>query len=257
MIVLPVSGIVLSVREPTGEDELFLVETALAPLPAFLELARRTGRAAAGDPLDWTSLSATDIHAAALMIRRSWLGDAIRTDIACPDPDCRERIDVSFGIESYIEHHRPRRPRGVTQGPGEGWFELAGAAVRFSIPTAADLLEAASASRPADMLSARCVDAAEISPALARRLDRALTALAPSFDDLLGGSCPACKHEVTMRFDPLAYTLAELRTAFSGIYLETHALATAYGWPEQEILALPRSRRRRYVSIIADERSLL
>lgn len=257
MIVLPVSGVVLSVREPAGEDELFLVETALAPLPAFLELARRVGRTTAGDPLDWTSLSATDIEAAALVIRRSWLGDAIRTDTTCPDPGCRERIDVSFGIESYIEHHRPRRPRGVTKAPGEGWFELAGATVRFSIPTVADLLEAASASSPADKLSARCVDGAEISPALARRLDRALAALAPAFDDLLGGRCPECGHEVTMRFDPLAYTLAELRAAFSGIYLETHALATAYGWPEQQILALPRSRRRRYVSIIAEERSVL
>ena len=43
-----------------------------------------------------------------------------------------------------------------------------------------------------------------------------------------------------MRFDPLAYTLAELRNAFSGIHLETHALAAAYGWPEEAILALPR-----------------
>ncbi len=254
---LPVSGVVLSVREPAGEDELFLVETTLAPLPAFLELARRIGRTAAGDPLDWTSLSATDIDAAALVIRRSWLGDAIRTDTTCPDPDCGERIDVSFGIEDYIEHHRPRRPRGVTKGPGEGWFTLTGAAVRFTVPTVADLLEATSADGSAEWLSAHCVDAAEISSALARRLDRALAALAPSLDDLLGGSCPACGHEVTMRFDPLGYTLTELRTAFSGIYLETHALAAAYGWLEQEILALPRSRRRRYASIIADERALL
>jgi hypothetical protein len=253
VIRLPVSGLVLSVREPTGEDELFLVETALAPLLAFLELVRRVASTAAGDPVEWTSLSATDIDAAALVIRRSWLGDAIRTDTTCPDRDCGERIDVSFGIEGYLEHHRPRRPRGVTEGPAEGGFVLAGAPVRFSIPTVADLLDAASA----DRLAARCVDAAEISPALARRLDRALTALAPSLDDLLGGSCPACGHEVTMRFDPLAYTLAELRAAFAGVYLETHALAAAYGWPEQEILALPRSRRRRYASIIADERSLL
>ena len=57
-----------------------------------------------------------------------------------------------------------------------------------------------------------------------------------------------------MRFDPLVYTLTELRNAFSGIHLETHALATAYGWPEEAILALPRGRRRRYASIIADER---
>ena len=251
---LPVSGVVLAVREPTGEDELFVAETALAPVPALVELARRVGTTVAGGPLDWTSLPATDLDAAALVIRRSWIGDAIRTDAMCPGPGCRERIDVSFGIGDYIEHHRPRRPRGVTEAPDGGWFTLTGATVRFRIPTVADLLAAASGDRPAEALSGRCVDAPEISRALARRLDRALSTLAPSFADLLGGSCPACGREVTMRFDPLAYTLTELRNAFSGIHLETHALASVYGWPEEAILALPRGRRRRYASIIAEER---
>jgi hypothetical protein len=57
-----------------------------------------------------------------------------------------------------------------------------------------------------------------------------------------------------MRFDPVVYTLTELRQAFSSIHLEAHALAAVYGWPETAILALPRSRRRRYASMIADER---
>jgi hypothetical protein len=251
---LPVSGLALAVREPTGEDELYLVETTLAPLPALLELARRVTSTTAGGPLDWARLPATDLDAAALVIRRSWIGEVIRTDASCPGPGCGERIDVSFGIEDYLQHHRPRRPRGLTEAPGEGWFTLAGETVRFRLPTVADLLATATGDRPAEALSGRCVDAPEISRALARRLDRALSALAPSLDDLLGGRCPACGHEVTMRFDPLVYTLAELRNAFSGIYLETHALATAYGWPEETILALPRGRRRRYASFIADER---
>ena len=251
---LPVSGVALAVREPTGEDELYVVETALAPLLALLELLRRVASTATGGPLDWGSFPAADLDAAALVIRRSWIGDAIRTDATCPGPGCRERIDVSFDIADYIEHHRPRRPRGVTEAPGGGWFTLAGEAVRFRIPTVADLLAAASGDRPGEMLSGRCVEAPELSRPLARRLDRALNPLAPSLDDLLGGRCPACGHEVTMRFDPLAYTLTELRNAFSGIHLETHALASAYGWPEDAILALPRSRRRRYASIIADER---
>ena len=110
---LPVSGVALAVREPTGEDELYVVETALAPLPAFLELARRVASTVTGGSLDWTSLPATDLDAAALVIRRSWIGDAIRTDARCPGPGCRERIDVSFGIGDYLQHHRPRRPRGV------------------------------------------------------------------------------------------------------------------------------------------------
>jgi hypothetical protein len=251
---LPVSGVALAVREPTGEDELYVVETALAPLPAVLELARRVGSTVTGGPLDWASLPATDLDAAALAMRRSWVGEVIRTDAMCPRPGCQERMDVSFGIGDYIEHHRPLRPRGVTEAADEGWFTLAGATARFRIPTVADLLAATSGDKPAETLSGRCVDAPEISRALARRLDRALSALAPSLDDILGGSCPACGHEMTMRFDPLAYTLTELRNAFSGIHLETHALASAYGWPEEAILALPRSRRRRYASIIADER---
>jgi hypothetical protein len=249
---LPVSRAVLSVREPTGADEVFVVETVLAPMQAFLELARRVVSTIAGDPLDWASLPVTDLDAAALMIRQSWIGDTIRTDALCPVEGCRERIDVSFGVGAYIEHHRPQQPRGVTAAAEDGWFTLIRAPVRFRIPTVADLLAAAPGGRPAEILSDRCVDAPEISRGLARRLDRALAALAPRLDDLLGGTCPACGHAVNMRFDPLGYALTELQDVFSGVYLETHALAATYGWPEDAILALPRSRRRRYASAIGE-----
>ena len=251
---LPVSGVALAMREPTGEDEIFVLETTLAPRPAFVELARRVACTSAGRPVDWAGLPATDLDAAALMIRWSWIGGVIRTDASCPDPGCGDRIDVSFGIKDYLEHHRPRRPRSVAGMAGTDWFTLTGATVRFRIPTVADLLAAAACDQPAEELASRCVDAPELSPALSRRLDRALSALAPNLDDLLGGSCPACGHQVTMRFDPLGYTLGELRQAFAGIHLEIHALAAAYGWAEDVILALPRSRRRRYASMVADER---
>ncbi|MGO9298588.1 MAG: hypothetical protein ACLP52_32720 [Streptosporangiaceae bacterium] len=256
MTLLPVSGLALAVREPTGDDELYVVENSLAPVPAVAGLARRVAVTVTGRAVDWDSLPATDLHAAALVIRGCWLGPIIRTDYLCPDPGCRERADVSFSISDYLRHHRPRRARGVTQAAGPGWFTLAGATVRFRLPTVADLMAAVSGEHAADELSSRCVDAPELPAALARRLDRALSALAPSLDDLLGGSCPACGTDVTLRFDPLPYTLAELRNAFSGIYLETHALAAAYGWPEEAILALPRERRRRYASIIAAERAV-
>ncbi len=55
---LPVSGTALTVREPTGEDEIYLVETALAPSAAFLGLAERVATTAAGDPVDWPGLPA-------------------------------------------------------------------------------------------------------------------------------------------------------------------------------------------------------
>jgi hypothetical protein len=247
---LPVSGTPLTVREPTGLDEVFLVETALPPLAAFLELAGRV----AGTGVDWAGLPAPDIGAAALGIRRAWFGELIRSEAWCPDPGCRERIDVSFGVGDYLRHHRPHRPRGVVKLPGEDWYSLAHATVRFRVPAVADLLAAMSDPEPAEALSSRCIDAVEIPRALARRLDRALSALAPNLDDVLGGECPGCGQQVAVRFDPLGYTLAEARNAFSSVFLETHALASAYGWPEEGILALPRSRRRRYASVIASER---
>ena len=75
---LAVSGVGLVVLEPTGEDELFVLETPLAPLPAMVELGRRVTCTEHGTPVDWSTLPAADVGAAALLIRRSWLGDAIR-----------------------------------------------------------------------------------------------------------------------------------------------------------------------------------
>ena len=110
---------------------------------------------------------------------------------------------------------------------------------------------------PPRPLAARCLDPAALPARAARAVDRALSAMAPSLDGLVGGACPACGASLALRFDPVAYTLAELRDAFAGIYRETHALASAYGWPEEVILRLPRARRQRYCAMIIDERSLL
>jgi hypothetical protein len=103
---LPVSGMTLAVREPTGEDEVYVLETTLAPLPAILELARRVASTSTGGPVDWPSLPATDLDAAALMIRWSWIGGVISTDASCPGAGCRERIDVSFGRPGLVHAGR-------------------------------------------------------------------------------------------------------------------------------------------------------
>lgn len=250
---LTISGARLVVDEPTGEDELFVLETPLAPLPAMVELGRRVGTGEHGTPLDWPSLPAADVGAAALLIRRAWLGDVIRTDVACPESGCGERIEVSFGIEQYVAHHRPRRPRAVAPGDDDGWYALTGANVRFRIPTIADVLEAISAESPALTLSERCVQGTSTA-SVTRRIDRALAAMAPRLESSVGGTCPSCGQEVSLRFDPVVYTLSELRDAFSALYFDVHLLASAYGWPEATILALPRRRRRHYAALVEDER---
>jgi hypothetical protein len=251
---LPASGLSLSVREPTSEDELFLLETALEPLLAVLELGRRVATREDGSQLDWERLPATDLAAVALELRRAWLGDTLSTESSCPAPGCGEAIDVTFSIGAYLEHHRPRAARGALADGEPGWYILRGTDTRFRLPQVDDLLAVRSNRERAGELTARCVTPAELAAPQARRLDRALSALSPRLDNQIEGICPACASTVELRFEPCSFVLAELRSAFSGIYLETHLIAARYGWGERDIMSLPRRRRRQYARLAAEER---
>ena len=148
----------------------------------------------------------------------------------------------------------PPRPRNVSASD-DGWYRLAGSTVRFRIPNVTDLLAAGESTEPAAVLASRCLEPASLPTRTARAVDRALAAMAPSLEGLVGGNCPECGAEVALRFDPLTYTMLELRDTFAGIYRETHALASAYGWPEETILRQPRSRRQRYAAMVFEDHS--
>ena len=241
----------IEVREPVGNDELFVLETQLTPVAALVALARRVATVD-GHALDWEQIAAAGIGAIALAIRRAWKGDNILSDARCLEPGCGERVDVSFSTATYLGHHRGRWPRNVTAAE-DGWCRLTGSQARFRIPSVADLLAAADGVDPAAVLASRCLQPVELPARSARAVHRALDAMAPSLDGLVGGRCPTCGAEVALRFDPVTYTLLELRHTFAGVYRETHALASAYGWAEETILGLTRSRRQRYAEMIFED----
>jgi hypothetical protein len=239
---LPTSGVDVVTHEPTGLDELIVMEGAGSRVETMLALARRLVRGVA----DWSGLPAGDLGAAALLVRRTWLGETIRTDARCAATGCGERIDIAFDIDTYLEHHRPRRARGVTVTE-PGWFVLAGSDVAFRIPTVADLTEAPEA------LVERCVRPSIPELRTLLRIERALEALAPPLAGELAGVCPACGAPVTLWFEPIDYVLAELRDASTSLFEHVHELALAYHWPEPAILALGRRRRHGYVDLVRGE----
>jgi hypothetical protein len=249
--VLPVSGTHVRLREPTGSDELLVLESAGPAAATMLALAARLAGEPGGGAIDWAVLPAVDLGAIALVIRAAWLGSTIRTEALCTATDCDEPIDVTFGIPAYLDHHRPQRFRGVSECE-PGWFALAGTDVRFRIPTIADVSAALEGSGPATMLE-RCVLPPDPSASVARRVDRALEALAPRLDGELTGTCPACGQTVDLRFEPISYVLEELRDASTGLFAHVHELALAYHWSEQSILALDRRRRHGYVAMVRGE----
>lgn len=242
------------VRETTGQDELIVLEPAGHPVTAAVRLAGRVAVSAAGEAVAWDELPAADLDAIALVIRQAWLGDTIRTHGCCADPACRERMDIAFGISAYLGHHRPRPCRGVLPGRRAGWFELAGGGALFRLPTIGDLQTAVGAPDAELCLRQRCVDPPVIPAAVARRISRAMCALAPSLGGPVTARCPACDGDVVLQFDPLTYTLAELRCAAGDLYEQVHLIASAFGWSERDILLMPRRRRARYAALIHDQR---
>lgn len=251
--VLPSSGERVTLREPAGDDELLVLEASGAAAVTMLELAQRLAVFGDGE-IDWAELPATDLSAIALLIRTVWLGDTLRAEALCPATECAEAIDVTFGVAAYLDHHRPRRQRSAREAE-PGWFALTGADVRFRIPTVGDLLAALENPARAS-LPARCVRPPSPPRAVARRVDRALEALAPRLDGELGGTCPECGRTVRLRFEPISYVLAELRGACGGLYAEVHEIALAYHWSEAAILELERRRRHRYAALLREEQVL-
>jgi hypothetical protein len=204
-----------------------------------------------GAPLDWAAIPAAQLGAVALLLRLAWMGDRIVSEGICPHPGCGERIDISFSVKAYMAGHPSLVPRNVTPAD-DGWYELSGSGVRFRVPSVQDLLAALSQPSAVNALAACCFASPGATARQMRRLDRAMSAMAPNLVDLVGGGCPSCGGEVSLTFDPLSYSLAELRDRFAGLYRETHLLAAAYKWSEERIHRLPRNRRRRYAALVGE-----
>jgi hypothetical protein len=251
---LPASGKRVQLRGATGEDELVVFESNQPAAVTILELANRLASDRA-EPIDWPELPAVDLAAAALLIRSAWLGNMIHAEALCPAAGCEEPIEVAVSIPDYLDHHRPRPFRGLSECE-PGWFALSGTEVRFRIPTIADLLGAIEDHGSETRMRERCLRPPDPSTALARRIDRALNALAPRLDGALSGTCPECGAVVELRFEPIGYILEELRDASSELFGQVHELAVAYHWSESAILGLSRRRRHAYVSLVREELAL-
>ena len=73
--------------------------------------------------------------------------------------------------------------------------------------------------------------------------------LAPSLAHDLQGQCPECGAVVEVYFDPLQFSLCELRQEAAFLYEDVTLLARCYHWSEADILTLPRQRRLRYAEL--------
>jgi len=250
---LPVSGVAVTLREPTGVEDLLLAERPAADPAVVLRLVERLGEADAD--LAWGDFTVTDIDALILRLRQWMLGDRVSANLPCAAPDCGSRVELSFGVDSYLSHHRPHRGplsgRGWTVTPADrgGWYAFAGQGApqpRFRLPTLNDQIAVAGAGDPARALASRCVEPDPLPRRLAARVESAMAAYAPALAGPLHGACPECGAPVVARFEARAYCLQELGDRARFVFDDVDALAERYHWSERAILTMPYARRVQY-----------
>lgn len=171
-------------------------------------------------------------------------------------PACGARFDFALDMAELP----------VTEaGPGYPWVELRGddgVARRFRLPVGADLSELAR--QPDDAVEAWLLQRLAESPdtlplddpaqigAWAARVEAALDRIAPALVLQVLAACPECDTTHAVDLDPYG----ALQHGPDTLLQEVHRLAWHYHWSEDQILALHRQRRQRYLQLIDQARGL-
>ena len=125
-------------------------------------------------------------------------------------------------------------------------------------PTGSDLrrwrsLEPASRADALRAMLDSLVLAGPVMPGDEAAISASISAIDPLVDFGVSCRCPACGAPNEVAIDLEVTALDRLARRHAALLLEVHRFASAYGWTESEVLAVPSSRRARYLRLIEDE----
>jgi hypothetical protein len=210
-----------------------------------------------------------------LRLRAITFGDQVQATARCAWADCGKKVDIDFSLQGIpIKESRARGPLYTMQLSPEAAFRdeegETHRAVAFRLPNGKDQevvspLMADDAAWAFAVLIGRCIQSIgpweqpgeallrRLSPLARQEIERQIEAVAPRVELTLEAQCPECGREFAVSFDPQEFFFGELRTSHDLLYREVHYLAYHYHWSEQEIMAMLRDKRRRYIAVLADE----
>jgi hypothetical protein len=201
-------------------------------------------------PGGWIAASIGDRDRALLRLREQLFGPRLEATARCPG--CGQRLEMSFTVEEITapapaDTAQPRR------------LSLDGYELLYRTPTTADLLAVGSAGDPVDLLdlcvealySGEPFDCRRLPDAVARAVSDAMAAADPQADVQIEMDCPGCAHRWNATFDILTFLWGEIDDWAAITLREVHALASAYGWSEREVLSLSPRRRRVYLEMVS------
>jgi hypothetical protein len=176
-----------------------------------------------------------------LRLRELTFGPKLAVFGACPA--CGERLEFTLDAGELAV----RLETAAAAGPVE-WTEE-GRGYQLRPVTTGDLLATLAASDPEtaqDMLLARCLDQAPpYPPSVVKRFEE----LHADAEIRCAIDCPACAARHVHDLDIARFLWREVAAAARRLLAEVHVLAAAYGWAEQDILALSAHRRAAYLEL--------
>ena len=162
--------------------------------------------------------------------------------VLCDCAACGERIEATFDAGAV-------RTEGAVPPSTVDVGELT-----VRLPTAGDLV---AAERAPDVEAARqvlldrvLVSGEPVSDEAATALGERLAEADPQADVRLALVCPSCGRTWEEPFEVDALLWQELEAWAERLLEEVHTLASAYGWPERDILELSPARRATYLELI-------
>lgn len=254
---------------------------AVGRFERVLTLAEATG--ADRDDLVDSPLGHT--HERALHLRERLLGRQLSVRASCPG--CAEQVEFTLDTQRLRDGAAGRAPDAPADdhdrvagrpGPAEAaatssmpdaWPDAAmGGAMRCGAsdgcslvwrpPTPADVLAAAAEPEPEAALWRRCLrvtgpdgplDPLTLDETTRAAVEAAMAEADPLAMLLVAVSCPSCGVDFEADVDPGAFVWAEVEAAAVRLLHDVDLLARAYGWTEQDVLALSDPRRAAYARL--------
>lgn len=157
---------------------------------------------------------------------------------------CAERLEFDIDARALANAEAGGGPVEIN-----GWT--------FRLPTIRDLARAAAAGEASAMvrkLLESCVLAGEDvgpwSEADIESIGERMEAADPLAETRLMFRCAGCGHEWAATLDMASFVWEQVAASAGRVAAEVHALASAYGWTEAEILSLSGARRARYLEMV-------
>lgn len=205
-----------------------------------------------GEPSHWWSRPVGERIAALLrLVALTEERDELPLSARCTMPECAELFEFMLPLHRLTtEHDFDDTPITATLAGGS--------LVSVRRPTGEDLQRWRDA-RPASRAQAiewmldTLVVAGECTIEDEPMVTAALTERDPLVDFTVACQCPACGVAIDVAIDLEDLALRRLTARQRALQQQVHELASHYGWTEAEVLAVPPSRRARYLALIEGE----